>query len=102
MKHPVINLTMKDGSRHFLGLPADHHPSRLWLGVKLLPHAKTGEYLEDIVEAWFDFTYKGLSYSVHNTFGEFWFFANDPEAPEQDLHFLRVHFLTVIGLEEDI
>ncbi|WP_299935237.1 hypothetical protein [uncultured Pelagimonas sp.] len=102
MPYPLINLTMHDGSRHFLGLPAVYPPRFLWRSLSKLENATRGDFLGDMIETWFDFSYQGYAFSVHETYGEFWFFANDPDTPDPVLHDICDHFLALIASQTNL
>jgi hypothetical protein len=77
-----FDMLMKDGSRHFAGLPQ----TVLWYEVRdhvsKLPGAKlTGFICDDITEAWIDFSYRDHKFSINDQFGDYWFFVRSHLAP---------------------
>ena len=92
------NDIMADGSRLFLQLPQTCPPSRLlWRIIRFggLPTAFRPDLVTD--ETWMDFRYKGWKFSIHNPYGEYWFFAENSECPEDILHRLAEYFLRLSG-----
>ncbi|MDO4879520.1 MAG: hypothetical protein Q3966_09575 [Neisseria sp.] len=90
MGEPALkNDIMADGSRLFLQLPQTCPPLRLlWRIVRAggLPTAFVPDWVTG--ETWMDFRYKGQKFSVHNPYGEYWFFAGNPACPEAVLQTL--------------
>ena len=66
---PLLDLRMKDGSRHFAALPETYD-----------------------VEAWIDFKYRGHSFTLNNQCNEWWFFVDDPACPDGILRQVVAHF----------
>ncbi|MFC2415956.1 hypothetical protein [Neisseria elongata] len=92
------NDIMADGSRLFLKLPQTCPPSRLmWRIIRFggLPTAFRPDLVTD--ETWMDFRYKGWKFSIHNPYGEYWFFAENSECPEDILHRLAEYFTRLSG-----
>ena len=81
---PLLNETMSDGSRLFLQLPQTCPPSSLLRQiVRCLGGILTAFVSDEITgETWIDFCYKGWKFSIHNPYGEYWFFAENSECPE--------------------
>ncbi len=84
---------LKDGSRHFVDMPevvffddvADH--------VEELDGAEITDFLTDgVVEMWLDFEYRGHNFSVNNQLGDYWFFVEDADCPEEILFEVVDHF----------
>jgi hypothetical protein len=83
---------MKDGSRHFGGLPQTilWHDLRDHIGS--LDGAKvTGFITDNITEAWIDFSYREHRFSVNDQFGEYWFFVENPNCPDEILEAVLRH-----------
>jgi hypothetical protein len=83
---PLLNITAKDGSRHFGTLPQ----TKLWYELRdhvaKLDGVATTEFVTDgVTEAWIGFLYQGYSFSINDQFGEYWFFVNDPKCPDEIL-----------------
>jgi hypothetical protein len=89
---PLLNSVMKDGSRHFLCLPETYpwEPFRNHI-TKLSGATVTGFVTDQVVELWIDFSFKGQTFSVNNQFGEYWFFAADPNCPDAILETIVAH-----------
>lgn len=92
MSRELLNITMNDGTRHFGDLPQ----SVLW--YELRDHLRnlngasiTGFITDQITEAWIDFTYSGFQFSVNDQFGDYWFFVNDPNCPDETLQAVLSH-----------
>ncbi|MBX3243597.1 MAG: hypothetical protein KF685_03905 [Acidobacteria bacterium] len=84
---------MSDSSRHFGDLPhtADFETMREHAGK--LPDAKETAYITDnITEMWLDLTYRGHKFSINNQFGEYWFFVENRDCPDEVLSEVLEHF----------
>lgn len=93
----LLNVIMKDGSRHFTSLPQ----TRLWQEVRdhvpLLPGARVTAFIcDNVTEAWIDFTWGGQSFTINDQMGEYWFFANDPACPDSLLKDVASHFAKLL------
>ena len=82
----LFTIEMNDGSRHFGESPQ----MVLWYELrdhieKLAGAEITGFITDNITEAWIDFSYRGHRFSVNDQFGEYWFFVDDPECPDEIL-----------------
>ena len=84
---------MRDGSRHFVDMPevvffdevADH--------VEVLDGAEITEFLTDgVIEMWLEFEYRGHNFSVNNQLGDYLFFVDDADCPEEILFEIVDHF----------
>ena len=89
MAPPLFDSRMKDGSRHFAGLPQ----TTLWYDVRdhvdrLTGATLTGFVTDHVTEAWIDFTYAGHHFSINDQGGQYGFFVVDPACPDEVL--LRV------------
>lgn len=70
---PLLNETMSDSSRLFLQLRQ----------IVRLGGILTAFVSDEITgETWIDFGYKGWKFSIHNPYGEYWFFGENSECPE--------------------
>jgi hypothetical protein len=88
----LLNIEMKDGSRHFGDLPQTvlWHQMRDHIGK--LDGAKVTHFVTDnVTEAWIDFSYRGHRFSVNDQFGNYWFFVNDPTCPDEVLEAVLSH-----------
>ena len=83
---------MKDGSRQFGGLPQTILWHDLRDHIASLDGAKvTGFITDNITEAWIDFTYREQRFSVNDQFGEYWFFVENPNCPDEILEAVLRH-----------
>jgi len=88
----LLNIPMRDGSRHFLSLPETRDWGELRDHIATLPGATvTGYVTDEVTEVWIDFSYVGYDFSVNNQFGEFWFFVVDTSCPEPVLQSVTAH-----------
>ena len=83
---------MKDGSRHFGDLPetVSWHELHSYL-PKLSGVVVTGFLTDDITEAWIDFTFSDQHFSINNQFGQYWFFVDNPNCPDEILQTVLAH-----------
>ena len=97
MIRELLDRKMNDGSRHFVDMPevvffddfADH--------VELLEGAEITEFITDgVVEMWLDFEFRNHKFSVNNQFGDYWFFVQDPDCPEEILLEVVDHFRSLL------
>lgn len=101
MPNQLLNETMPDGSRLFFILPENCPPHRLlWfiICLRALPTA----YVTDFVtgETWMDFRWRKQKFSIHNPYGQYWFFADNPDCSETLLHELAEYFAMRIPPEK--
>ena len=91
---------MHDSSRKFGELPqsASWNELRRHLGT-LLGATVTDFIADNITEAWIDFSFGGHDFSVNNQFGDYWFFANDAQAPDEILETILSHCRSLLGDE---
>jgi hypothetical protein len=85
-------MIMNDGSRHFGVLPQ----TALWYALRDYMSRLDGVTITDfitdgITEAWIDFNYEGQHFSVNDQFGEYWFFVDNPNCPDEVLEEVLVH-----------
>lgn len=98
-----FDLRMNDGSRHFGDLPETYDPhqpewERLREAVPRLPGATlTGFVTDQVTEAWLDFDYRGFAFSINNQHGQWWFFVQQPECPDEVLGAVLDHFERVLA-----
>jgi len=82
----LLTIIMNDGSRHFGDLPQTVSWYEMRDHITRLDGAKlTGFITDDITEAWIDFSYCGYKFSVNDQFGEYWFFVDNPNCPDEIL-----------------
>ena len=83
---------MHDGSRHFGELRETTSWYELHDHIKGLRGASEVTLLTDhVTEAWIDFTYRGHQFSVNNQHGNYWFFVEDPQCPDDVLDAVMSH-----------
>jgi hypothetical protein len=88
----LLNIIMRDGSRHFGDLPQ----TVLWYDLrdhidKLEGAVITGFVTDNVTEAWIDFTYRDHEFSVNDQMGEYWFFVKDTNCPDDILRAVLSH-----------
>ena len=82
----LTHIIMHDGSRDFGALPACFPFERLRDHVAKLPDAKVTRFVSDgVTEAWLDFQFRGHQFSANTQFGEWWFFVDNPQCPDEIL-----------------
>lgn len=87
---------MNDGSRNFVDLPEIVFFDELRAhGGKLSAAKETGFVSDWVTEVWLDLEYRGHRFSINNQMGEYWFFVDDPECPDEILTEVAVHFETI-------
>ena len=93
MLSDLLESKLNDGSRHFVDMPevvffdevADH--------VEELEEAEITEFLTNgVVEMWLEFEYQENIFTVTNQFGDYWFFVQNPNCPEEILLEIVDHF----------
>jgi len=90
---PLLNDRMYDGSRHFAMLPQTVLWDKVRDHITVLSGAQLTSFICDgITEAWIDFTFRGHNFSINDQLGDYWFFVQDPECPEDILHVVVEHF----------
>lgn len=94
----IFDMRMNDGSRHFASLPETYdveHPQwhALRERVALLSGAELTSFVtDDVTEAWIDFAYRGHHFGINNQQGDWWFFVDDPQCPDDVLREVVDHF----------
>ncbi|HEV8370829.1 MAG TPA: hypothetical protein VGQ39_22970 [Pyrinomonadaceae bacterium] len=88
----LLNITMHDGSRHFGDLPQAVSWYVLRDHISDLNGALVTNFItDDITEAWIDFTFAGHRFSVNDQFGNYWFFVDNPNCPDDILQTVLAH-----------
>lgn len=96
----IFDYRMNDGSRNFTDFPVIRDWYDVRDHVRLLPGAVlTGFVTDNVTEAWIDFTYRGHCFSINDQYGDYWFFVNDPDCPEEILKEVRAHWALLLGTE---
>lgn len=89
----LLEIKMSDGSRHFVDLPEVVFFDELYEHVEELEDVEITEFLTDgVVAVWLDFEFRGHKFSVTNQFGDYWFFVEDPNCPDEILLEIIEHF----------
>ena len=89
----LTDFRMNDGSRQFAALPQTY----LWHAVRdhvarLAGSRLTAFICDEVTTAWIDFDYQGHHFSINDQFGEYWFFVQDPDCPDELLSNIVRHF----------
>ena len=98
MAEELLNVIMNDGSRQFGELPQ----TVLWYELRdhiarLDGAAVTGLVTDHVTEAWIDFNYRGHQFTINDQFGEYWFFVEDRECPDDILESILSHSRLLLG-----
>jgi len=89
----LFEIKMSDGSRHFVDMPEVVFFDELADHVEELEGAEIIEFLTNgVVEMWLDFEFSGHKFSVTNQMGDYWFFVEDAECPDEILLEIIDHF----------
>jgi hypothetical protein len=82
----LFNFRMHNGSRHFADLPETVFFDELREWAVRLSGAKEIGFLTDwVTEVWLDFEFRGQNFSINNQFGDYWFFVENPDCPDEIL-----------------
>ncbi len=93
MLSDLLEKKMTDGSRHFVDLPEVVFFDDFYDHVKELDGAEITEFITDgTIGMWLDFEFRGHEFSVTNQFGDYWFFVEDSECPDEILLEVIEHF----------
>lgn len=85
---PLMNIIMKDGSRHFLTLRETARAGDIRAKLETIAGIRVCQLSTGGFEWWMSFQCMGWRFAVNNPFGELWFFANDAACPEDVLRCL--------------
>ena len=100
MPDRLANMIMADGSRYFGSLSQTKDWYDLRDHIAALPGADlTGFITDQVTEAWIVFDYKGYKFSTNDQYGEYWFFVDDPNCPDDILVAVLAHCETLLGKE---
>lgn len=84
---------MKDGSRNFVDLPESVFFDELRKIAEKFESAIVTDFVTDwVTEVWLDFEYRGHKFSINNQYGEYWFFVENPNCPDEILLEVVKHF----------
>ena len=93
MLKDLLKIKMNDSSRHFVDLPEIVFFDEFYDHADKLEGAEITEFVTDgVVEMWLDFDFRGHKFSVNNQFGDYWFFVQDPNCPDEILLEVINHF----------
>jgi hypothetical protein len=82
----LFDFRMRDGSRNFADLPETVFFDELRHIAKKFEGAKVNGFVTDwVTEVWLDFEYRGHQFSINNQYGDYWFFVENPECPDEIL-----------------
>lgn len=84
----ITTTLMKDGSRHFLSLPESCSSNTLKTHLERIPGIRVCDTMQGGFQWWMSFQCLGWRFSINNPFGEFWFFVEDANCPEEILRCL--------------
>ena len=88
----LLNVRANDGSRQFAALPQTASWRKLRRHLEALAGVRLTDFVTDSVsEGWLDFTYDGQRLTVNDQFGQYWFFVDDPAAPDELLRRVAEH-----------
>ena len=98
MAEGFLSIVMNDGSRHFGELPQTVLWYELRDHIEVLEGASVTDFVTDhVTEAWIDFSYRGHRFSVNDQFGDYWFFVEDPNCPDEILRAVLSHCELLLG-----
>jgi len=93
MLSELREIKMTDGSRHFVDLPEVVFFDEFYDHAETLDGAEITEFITDgVVKMWLDFKFRGHKFSVNNQFGDYWFFVENAECPDEILLEIIEHF----------
>jgi hypothetical protein len=99
MAEELPNLIMNDGSRLFAELPQTVLWYELRDHIERLDGASVAGFVTDnVTEAWIDFSYRGYRFSVNDQLGDYWFFVDNPDCPEEILDSVVSHCKLLLGV----
>ena len=82
----LFDIRMNDGSHNFADLPESVFFDKLCEHAEAFKNAQVTEFITDwVTEVWLDFEYHGHKFSINNQHGEYWFFVDDPNCPDEIL-----------------
>src|SRR5215204_3291200 len=89
----LFDMRMNDGSRHFADMPEAVFFDEIADHTENLEGAEITDFITDgVVEMWLDFEYRGHKFSVNNQLGDYWFFVEDADCPDDILLEVCDHF----------
>ena len=89
----LLENKIKSGARHFVDMPEVVFFDELADHVEELDGAEITEFITDgVVEIWLEFEYRGHKFFVNNQLGDYQFYVEDAECPEEILLEVAAHF----------
>ena len=96
-----LKAKLPENARHFVDFPEVIFFDEFHDHLEKLVGAEVTEFLMDgTLEIWLEFTFLDNKFFVNNRFGDYWFFAEDPECPEDILLGIANHFRTLLEKDE--
>lgn len=95
-----LKAKLPNEARHFVDFPEVIFFDEVSDHVENLEGAKITEFeMDGTVEMWLEFRFREHQFFVNNRFGDYWFFVEDPQCPEEILLEIANHFRKL--LEKD-
>lgn len=93
MLSDFVETETNDGARHFVDMPEVVFFDDFYDHTEKLKGAEITEFIIDgVVEMRLDFEFRGQKFSVNNQFGDYRFFVENPECPEEILLEVIAHY----------
>ena len=93
MLDDLLERKIKGGARHFVDLPEVIFFDDFYDYTEEFEGAEITEFLTNgVVEMWLDFEFRGHKFTVNNQFGDYWFFVENPECPDEILLEVIAHY----------
>ena len=93
MSYKLFDFRMNDGSRNFADLPETVFFDKLREIAEQFEGAKETGFVTDwITEVWLDFEFREQRFSINNQQGDYWFFVENPDCPDEILMEVVEHF----------
>ena len=93
MLSDLLETKLNDGSRHFVDMPEVVFFYEFCDHTEELEGAEITEFIIDgVVEMRLDFEFRGHKFSVNHQFGDYRFFVENPECPEEILLEVIAHY----------
>lgn len=92
MKIELINFLTPGGSLNFMDVPGE-----IIGGDDLYEYLGTLDGVEmkgataDFTEVWMDFSFRGYDFAINTQLGDYWFFAENPDCPQEILLEIAAH-----------
>ena len=93
MSYKLFDFRMNDGSRNFADFPELIFFDKLReVAGRLEGATETGFVTDWVTEVWLDFKFGGQRFSANNQNGDYWFFVENPDSPDEVLLEVIEHF----------